>query len=426
MKCVFFFLFLCTCLYANEVPIAYKGRFRPLDVYVKLWAKEANVPVEEAQERLWDHPSLLVLPGRYTAGEWLPLGGLARAENTTLYSDATFRELQRLYMEATQNPSKKELLFQGPYREGATSSLTYPTKGQLRAESLYDRGPWILVTLLLYLTAGVCFLLGWPRLGIGSMGCAFLLHTLLIGLRCYILGRPPVSSMFETILYVPWIAVLLGGALSLYFRSTLALLGAALLAFLLLLLLPLTGMHNSFDNVQAVLNSRYWLIVHVLLVVGSYGAFLLAGILAHFYLIRSSQNSSPNQLGTLVEQSIYLGVALLIPGTLLGGVWAAESWGRFWDWDPKEAWAFISICFYLLLIHAYTFKHMGQLGLAVGAVIGIQVIVFTWYGVNYILGTGLHSYGFGQGGELSYALFVVAETLFLLWIFLRKKISHTA
>jgi ABC-type transport system involved in cytochrome c biogenesis permease subunit len=110
-----------------------------------------------------------------------------------------------------------------------------------------------------------------------------------------------------------------------------------------------------------------------------------------------------------------LGIALLIPGTILGGVWAAESWGRFWDWDPKESWAFISSCAYLIIIHSYTFGHIRGFGLAVGSIVGLLFISFTWYGVNYVLGTGLHSYGFGTGGEFWYYGFILAEALFLIW-----------
>jgi ABC-type transport system involved in cytochrome c biogenesis permease subunit len=78
-----------------------------------------------------------------------------------------------------------------------------------------------------------------------------------------------------------------------------------------------------------------------------------------------------------------MGVAMLIPGTILGGVWAAESWGRFWDWDPKESWAFISSCIYLMVIHAYRFHFIRNIGLAAGSIAGLLMISFTWYGVNY-------------------------------------------
>ena len=121
---------------------------------------------------------------------------------------------------------------------------------------------------------------------------------------------------------------------------------------------------------------------------------------------------SPKLLDALL-QSLYVGIALLIPGTILGGIWAAQSWGRFWDWDPKESWAFISSCVYLLIIHAYRFKRISGIGLAIGSIGGLLAISFTWYGVNYILGTGLHSYGFGSGGEWIYYSYVGLELAFI-------------
>jgi ABC-type transport system involved in cytochrome c biogenesis permease subunit len=148
------------------------------------------------------------------------------------------------------------------------------------------------------------------------------------------------------------------------------------------------------------------------MIVGSYGVLLLAGVLGHLLLIYGDKASKG--LFPALLLSLYIGVALLIPGTLLGGVWAAQSWGRFWDWDPKESWAFITACIYLLFIHAYRFKYIGPYGLAFGSIFGLIAVSFTWYGVNYILGTGLHSYGFGNGGEWIYYLFIVAELTFLL------------
>ena len=150
------------------------------------------------------------------------------------------------------------------------------------------------------------------------------------------------------------------------------------------------------------------------MVVGSYGLFILAGALGHLYLLLTLLGTKKlSSLGLYIKQALYAGIALLIPGTLLGGVWAAQSWGRFWAWDPKESWAFISACIYLLWIHAFTYRKIADFGLAVGSIVGLLAISFTWYGVNYILGTGLHSYGFGQGGRGAYTAFVVIELVFL-------------
>ncbi|MBK7404501.1 MAG: cytochrome c biogenesis protein CcsA [Phycisphaerales bacterium] len=108
-----------------------------------------------------------------------------------------------------------------------------------------------------------------------------------------------------------------------------------------------------------------------------------------------------------------VGLVLLTAGTILGGVWAAESWGRFWGWDPKETWALISIVVYFIMLHARYSGWIKDFGLAVAAVLGFVAIVWTFYGVNYVMATGLHSYGFGAGGEKWVGIWAVIELLFL-------------
>lgn len=308
---------------------------------------------------------------------------------------------------------------------GPSFTLYYPTLGRLWAESLYVRLPSILTLLLCYacgtLTLSV-FLVNaessFQRIGLVFLGAGFLLHTLLLLTRCYILSRPPVSNMFETVLYVPWICMLIGWVAHFKNAGRLTLLAASSSALLLLSFIPLTGMRGGMENVQAVLDSRYWLIVHVLMVVGSYGAFFVSGLLAHGVLagmlLKNLSSETLQNLKRAILITLYVGVALLIPGTLLGGVWAAQSWGRFWDWDPKESWALITSCMYLFVIHLYRYGHIQLLGLSFGSIIGLTSVSFTWYGVNYLLGVGLHSYGFGAGGEIAYLVYVCAEGLFLL------------
>lgn len=296
------------------------------------------------------------------------------------------------------------------YLQAEGKALRYPTIGQLRAELILFRIPFKWIIIGSYLLAALCMLwkkwVGWAFAIFG-----FLLHTTALALRCYALMRPPVSNMHETLLYVPWIAMIVG---MIFGKRGLVLIAATLISAILLLFLP---SHTTLENVQAVLDSQYWLIVHVMMVVGSYGVFFLCGICGHLYLLQRAP--SPSLAKTLI-QTMYLGTALLICGTILGGVWAAESWGRFWDWDPKEAWAFISSGTYLIWIHAYKFKKIKERGLALGSIIGLMTITFTWYGVNYILGTGLHSYGFGSGGKIFYYIYLLGELLFVGLIFFKN------
>ncbi len=409
--------------------------------------------------------TFIVLPGRYRSGVWYSIKALElkilnpqtlkleNISNFTLYSDQLFSEIQTLYHRLTQQnlafKESQELINQifaklnegyaplagQPYQEAFGKTLTYPSILQLKTESCYHAYPWTFICLLLYASACLCFILAalFQQRALAPSATLFLiaafsLHTILLAARSYILARPPVSNMFETVIYVPWIAVLAGFLLRITFKSTVALLASSLTALFLLTLLQFTGLDNRMDNVQAILDSQYWLIIHVLLVVGSYGAFFLCGILGHIYLgtyfLKGDETPALQSIAKLILQTMYAGVAMLIFGTLLGGVWAAESWGRFWDWDPKESWAFISICIYLLWIHAYIFHRIADLGLAIGSILGLMAITFTWYGVNYLLGAGLHSYGFGQGGAAFYYVYLATEIIFISAILTRRRLKN--
>lgn len=511
----------------NQAPVAYKGRYRPLEVYSQLLLEEAyhaeelnaemrsvlsnqespveillrlhflshgdereneklllavqqhgeeglskknlSMLVEERiplSQRITEVDSILkMLPSIKGDGLWLPLKALklqvydfdkmelVPIGNFTLYSDEIFHQLQKSYLELeksylenSQDAIRKYSddfaahLFEGyqtlaglPYLESFGKQLNYPTINQLYAEILCYRYPWTVFLIIFYSVALLMLLFSVWKKSLKNWGFAlvlgaFILHSIILAMRCYILQRPPVSNMFETVIYVPWVAVAASLVLFSIFRNTILITSSCLVTIGLLSVLVVTNMDRSLENVQAVLNSQYWLIIHVLLVVGSYGIFALSSVLGHISLLLTSFSKvmTPRlaKVHEFVLQTMYVGVAMLIAGTILGGVWAAESWGRFWDWDPKESWAFISICTYLIVIHAYRYKHINNFGLAVGAILGFLSISFTWYGVNYILGTGLHSYGFGSGGELFYYGFCLAELLFVIGMLVFNKKSH--
>lgn len=399
---------------------------------------------------------LKVLPSKAKSGEWYALhalhvkvfnsslGKLELAKNFTFYPDFLFEKIREAYFQFEEATLKNDsvdispfkaqlaaLLMEGykalakrPYRTALGKNLHYPSLMQIHAEAFYVRYPLTLVCITMYTLALGLFTLmlmfNRPPLfaaGFFLLLIAFGLHTCILLLRCYILGRPPVANMLETVLYVPWVAVLISLILRLFYVTPFPLIASASASLVLLILLQLNFYASSFENVQAVLDSHYWLFIHVLMVVGSYGLFLLSSFLGHIYLIGMAYYKRETPALMLVVKSllqvVYAGVALLVAGTLLGGIWAAQSWGRFWDWDPKESWAFVSICIYLLWIHAYRFGKIQHFGLSVGAILGFLAISFTWYGVNYILGTGLHSYGFGTGGSYYYYSYIFAELLFL-------------
>lgn len=393
--------------------------------------KEELQHLRNAIKQYTEGPLFFALPGKAHNGDWLPLSNLKSENyNFTLFSNERFNLIRSAYLNNDISLLANEL--KNGYKDFAGSSikkawgkqLEYPSQIQLNAELMYYHYPLIEICIIGYSVAFIFFILNFSKTGYFFELSAFILHTFVLGLRIFILNRPPVSNMFETILYVPWICVLTSFILAFWLKNQTPLIASCFASLALLVLLKIANLNSNLENVQAVLDSQYWLIIHVLMIVGSYGVFILSAVLGHYYLIGTIINKKETEqlknIAVTIIQSMYLGVALLIPGTILGGVWAAESWGRFWDWDPKEAWAFISACIYLLFIHAFTFKHILNFGIAVGSIVGMLAISFTWYGVNYILGTGLHSYGFGNGGEKYYYLYLMLEISFLLIVFFKK------
>lgn len=202
----------------------------------------------------------------------------------------------------------------------------------------------------------------------------------------------------------------------------------------------------GFSPLMPVLRDNFWLLIHVLTIVSSYGAGFLAwgvGNLAlgwyafgRYEVVEPSERPAGHQpaqpaasptagkptyhppaacqtLANFCYRATQVAVLLLFAGTILGGLWADVSWGRFWGWDPKEVWALISGLVYIAILHGRFAGWFGNFGLCVGSVLGWTAIVFSWYGVNFVLGAGLHSYGFGQGGQLEVALITIANWTFV-------------
>ena len=183
---------------------------------------------------------------------------------------------------------------------------------------------------------------------------------------------------------------------------------------------PIPG--KQFSPLQPVLRDNFWLTIHVLTIVSSYAAGALAwglGCLSLGYYLLGRYEPRPGggrrppeacaALAGFIYKAMQVAVLLLAAGTILGGLWADVSWGRFWGWDPKEVWALVSLLAYIAILHGRFAGWIGNFGLAAGSVIGAAVIGMSWYGVNFLLGAGLHSYGFGQGGQTEFFAFLLAN-----------------
>ncbi len=257
-------------------------------------------------------------------------------------------------------------------------------------------------------------------------------HLLGLALRIAILERAPVSNTYESLLWMGLVAIAMSLVAQAFNRKAWYFVAGLAVALLSVLFSNLVPLESRTGSLPAVLRSNYWLIVHVLTIVASYGVLAVGAILGHLYLIKEALLASPasaaqppsrfaHPLVVQVYRSLQLGLFLLTAGTILGGVWAADSWGRFWGWDPKETWALISIVVYFIVLHARYINWIKDFGLAASAVLGFAAIVWTFYGVNYLMGAGLHTYGFGAGGGTWVGVWALAECAFVALCRLRLR-----
>ena len=259
--------------------------------------------------------------------------------------------------------------------------------------------------------------LQWAGLATGFAG--LVMHAVGIGLRSMVAGRPPVTNMYESMIWVAFVVTALGFAFYARYRGTTYLLAALPVGCLLLLLvqqLPV-AVPGTIEPLRPVLRDNFWLTTHVLTETASYGAFALAMAFGHILLVRYIVNPAAARADSVLHFWLYrvmqLGILLITVGTILGAVWANYSWGRFWGWDPKETWAFITLLCYIVAVHGRIAGWWGQFGLAVASVVCFAAVVMAWYGVNFVLGKGLHSYGRGVGGEGYVATLLVLDAVFL-------------
>ena len=321
------------------------------------------------------------------------------------------------------------------------SPRIYPEESQLRLEYFYNhwdgfyRAAWSYgVALLLLAIASMRGKGGWIKLtGLVIAIVGLLFHASGIVMRCLIAGRPPVTNMYESIIWVSFAVSFFGMIFFLRYRTPVYLLAAlpvSLVALLLVHQMPI-AMPSSIDPLVPVLRDNFWLTIHVLTITLSYAAFALAMGFGHILLWRYARNPVAARADQPMHFWLYrvlqLGVILLAAGTILGGVWANYSWGRFWGWDPKETWALIALLCYILTLHGRLAGWWTQFGLVVASVVCFLAVMMAWYGVNFVLGKGLHSYGFGIGGETYVVSGVIADLLFVgfaIWRYRSAKSSR--
>ncbi|MFA7345058.1 MAG: cytochrome c biogenesis protein CcsA [Terrimicrobiaceae bacterium] len=269
----------------------------------------------------------------------------------------------------------------------------------------------------------VCFswLGGSRSLGTAAF-CVLLLalaaHTFGLGSRMYLQGRPPVTNLYSSAIFIGWATAVIGLVIERIFRDGVGSACAAVIGFTTLIIAHhLAGSGDTLEMLQAVLDTNIWLATHVVAITIGYSAMFLAGTLAAIYVVRgvfttSLTKESAESLSRMTYGVICFATLFSFVGTVLGGIWADQSWGRFWGWDPKENGALLIVLWCAVTLHARWGGFLRQRGLAVMALFGNVITSFSWFGVN-MLGVGLHSYGFMNKAVPWLAGFMVSQLVLM-------------
>ncbi len=306
-------------------------------------------------------------------------------------------------------------------RLAATPPAEYvPRKAGLEAY-MNSFGPLTFCVVLYWIAfvLAACAWLGWSRplnrAAFWLVFLAFLVHTAALVGRMYISGRPPVTNLYSSAVFIGWSFALAGLVLEAIFRLGVCNVVAAVGGALALMIAQALGQGaDTYTVMQAVLDTQFWLATHVVIVALGYAATFMAGLFGIIYIAMGVFTSSlaSGDMRRLLSRMIYgvvcFAALFSFVGTVLGGLWADDSWGRFWGWDPKENGALIIVLWNALILHALWGKMVRERGLAVLVVAGNIVTAWSWFGVNE-LGVGLHSYGFTEGVLLALGSFVASQ-----------------
>jgi ABC-type transport system involved in cytochrome c biogenesis permease subunit len=290
----------------------------------------------------------------------------------------------------------------------------------VEAEILYNKLNPFKFALIFYLIAiisiGVTIKIK-SQIALTGTVIAFAFNTIGLILRIIIMQRAPVSNIYETFIFIAWAIALIGLIIYLIEKNNIGILLSSICGFALLLIsFKFAAEGDTMQALIAVLNSNFWLSTHVITITLGYAGVFAAGVIGHVYIIQKLIRTEEKVLSKTKSYLLGIlgfGLAMSFLGTLLGGIWADQSWGRFWGWDPKENGALLIVLWTALLFHARLSGFIKDVGLAQGAVLGCIIVMLSWLGVN-LLGVGLHSYGFTSG--LFYALLVysIIEIVFVI------------
>ncbi|MDR3458024.1 MAG: cytochrome c biogenesis protein CcsA [Verrucomicrobiae bacterium] len=294
-----------------------------------------------------------------------------------------------------------------------------------RAEVFFNQMEPFYNAMVIYILAGLLAVCFWfnlsgtlRRSAVWLTALALVIHTIGLVYRMVLEGRPPVTNLYSSAIFIGWGACLLGLILEKFHKNGIGIVTASGIGFITLIIahhLALEG--DTMEMMRAVLDTNFWLATHVVAVTVGYASTFVAGFLALIYIVRGMftktlDEATGKSLARMIYGIVCFATLFSFVGTVLGGIWADQSWGRFWGWDPKENGALIIVLWNALILHLRWGGMVRERGLVVCAIGGNIVTAWSWFGVN-MLGIGLHSYGFTDAAFNWLVLFVVSQLAFI-------------
>ena len=356
-----------------------------------------------------------------TTGLWISPWELLDGREIEPHQDRIMKSMEEYLVARYDNNSGAMSDALKSYRTGLLSSPGDRVKFSiLEKETWLNKANLFTLSLVFYLFGFILLGISWmvqpillKNVAYGSLISGFMLHTYGIYLRMVIMSRPPISTLYETVIFVGFVIVLLSVVIEYLRKDGLGVfIGSVSGSMLHYVGFGYAADGDTLEMLVAVLNSNFWLATHVTTIILGYGTSLMAGLIGHLYLIERIRVPEDSSRLKSIYDNMF-GVTLIalfftLFGTILGGIWADQSWGRFWGWDPKENGALLIVLWQLMMVHMRLSGLAKADRFALGMVLNNIVVIMAWFGVN-LLSIGLHSYGFASGIAVNIVLFTVFE-----------------
>jgi ABC-type transport system involved in cytochrome c biogenesis permease subunit len=371
---------------------------------------------------------ILPSPWKKDNGNWFsPDELLLKGSGSPLSSDylQIWQTLKLAYLEKDQHIWNQAVL--AAFSVSQNLSKDKIRQNALKAEVFYNEINVFKFSFLFYIASFLILIFSssnkrksFYKVGLGLLSIGAILHVFGLCLRVYIMQRPPIATLYESVLFVGLICVAFSLFLEKNNRDNLGvLMGSLLGATLHFIAMRFVLDGNTLQTLAAVLNTNFWLATHVVVITIGYGACLVTSMLSHMYLLikvfHGQEKDKLTRLYKNIQALALISLLFCLLGTILGGIWADQSWGRFWGWDPKENGALL-ICLWLLsFFHGKISMVLNKTLFVMGMAFLLNIVALAWFGVN-LLSVGLHSYGFTDNIALNLLIFISLELSFLVFI----------